>query len=161
MFWVINYRAALKKVKMKTYHKFAVVLFIFAAFFSACAGNRDQQLAEKVVENYHKLYNEQNYEEIFNTAHEEARRTKSKEGLGYALAKSFEQYGRHLSSELVYTKIQTVPGSNERQVEFAYQSKFEKGTRNETFLIVTNDQKGALHSIGELTDDELDKLKTK
>lgn len=145
---------------MKTYHKLTVIL-LFTVIFTACAGNRDQQLAEKVVENYHKLYNEQNYEEIFNTAHEEAQRTKSKEGLGYALAKSFEQYGRHLSSELVYTKIQPVPNSNERQVEFAYKSKFEKGTRNETFLIVTDDQKGALHSIGELTDKELEKLKSK
>jgi len=31
--------------------------------------------------------------------------------------------------------------------------------RNETFLIVTNDQKGALYGIGELTDEELEKLK--
>lgn len=134
---------------------------ISAAIVAACAGNRDQKLAEETVEKYHKLYNEQNYEEIFNSAHEEAKRTKSKEGLGFALAKSFEQYGRYLSSELVYTKIQPVPGSDEKQVEFAYRSKFEKGMRNETFLIVTNDRNAALHSIGELTDEELEKLKSK
>lgn len=146
---------------MKTRHKFTILLLTCAVFFAACAENRDRRLAEEVVEKYHKLYNEQNYEEIFNTAHEEARRTKSKEALGFRLAEAYEKYGRHLSSELVYTKIQPVPNSTERQVEFAYKSKFENGTRNETFLIVTNDQKGALHSIGELSDEELEKLKSK
>jgi hypothetical protein len=146
---------------MKTIYKLAIPMIICAVFFAACAGNRDRQLAEEVVEKYHKLYNEQNYEEIFNTAHEEARRTKSKEALGFRLAEAFEKYGRYLSSELVYTKIQPIPNSTERQVELAYKSKFENGTRNETFLIVTNDEKGALHSIGELSDEELEKLKSK
>ena len=142
---------------MKTYHKLAT-LFIIAAFLTACAGNREQRAAEAVVDKYHELYNQQNYEAIFNAAHEEARRTKSKEALGLALAEAFRIYGKHLSSELVYTKTQKV---NETQVELVYKSKFEKGTRNETFLIVTNDQTAALHSIGELTDEELEKLKSK
>ena len=144
---------------MKTYHKLAI-LFIIAAFLTACAGNSDQRAAEAVVDRYHELYNEQNYEEIFNAAHEEARRTKSKEALGLALAEAFRIYGKHLSSEPVYTKTQKV-NENERQVELVYKSKFEKGTRNETFLIVTNDRTAALHSIGELTDEELEKLKSK
>src|SRR5690349_86061 len=118
---------------MKIRHKSAVLFIICALFLAACAGNRDQRLAEEVVENYHKLYNEQNYEGIFNAAHEEARRTKSKEALWLALAQTFEKYGRHQSSELVYKKIQPVPNSSDRQIEFAYKSKFEKGTRNETF----------------------------
>lgn len=143
---------------MDTCHKLTILLVIIGLFVNACATNRDKKLAEHVVADYHRLYNEQNYEEIFNAAHEDAKRTKSKEGLGYALAVTFEKYGKHLGSELVYTKIQSV-GNNEKQVEFAYRSKFEKGTRNETFLILTNDRKGALHSIGELTDEELEKLK--
>lgn len=144
---------------MKASHKL-IILFIVAALLTACDGNRDQRLAAEVVDKYHKLYNEQNYEEIFNTAHEEARRTKSKEALGLALAEAFRRNGKHLSSELVYTKIQKV-NDNERQVEFAFKSKFENGTRNETFLIVTNDRTGALHSIGELTDEKLEQLKSK
>jgi hypothetical protein len=146
---------------MKTCHKLAILLFISALFFAACAANRDQKFAEEVVEKYHKLYNEQNYEEIFNTAHEEAKRTKSKEALGFRLAEAFEKYGKYLGSELVYTKIQPVPNSVERQVELAYKSKFENGSRNETFLILTNDRSGALHSIGELSDEDLEKLKSK
>ena len=136
------------------------ILFIIAALLTACDRNRDQRLAEEVVDKYHKLYNQQNYEEIFNTAHEEARRTKSKEALGLALAEAYRKYGKHLGSELVYTKIQKV-NERERQVEFAYKSKFENGSRNETFLIVTNDRTGALHSIGELSDNELERLKSK
>jgi hypothetical protein len=146
---------------MKTCPKFTILIIFCGLFLTACAENRDQKLAAEVVDKYHRLYNEQNYEEIFNTAHEEARRTKSKEALGFRLAEAFEKYGRHLNSELVYTKIQPVPNSTEKQVEFVYKSKFENGIRNETFLIVTDDRKGALHSIGELTDGELEKLKSK
>ena len=150
---------------MKTYQKPAILIFIFALIFSACAKNRDQQLAEPVVENYHRLYNEQNYEEIFNTSHEQARKTKSKEALGLALAQAFEKYGKYVSSELIYTKVTPVNAKesdnpNEKKVEFAYKSKFEKGVRNETFLIVTDGQKAALYGIGELSDEELEKLKS-
>ncbi|HVE57658.1 MAG TPA: hypothetical protein VNB22_12565 [Pyrinomonadaceae bacterium] len=149
---------------MKTYPKFAVLFLITTSIFSACASvkpeydTEDKKLAGKVVEQYHRLYNEQNYEEIFNTAHKDAKATKSKEGLGYVLAEAFEKYGKHISSELVYSKVTSID-ANQKQVEFAYQSKFERGVRNETFLIVTNDQQGALYAIGELSDDELKKLK--
>jgi hypothetical protein len=149
---------------MKTYQQFVNIFIIAVLFFSACASvkpgddSNDQKLAEKVVENYHRLYNDNNYEEIYNTAHEDAKASKSKEALGLVLAQSLEKSGKHLSSELVYSKV-TIINPKERQVELAYQSKFEKGARNETFLIITNDEKGALHSIGELTDDELKKLK--
>jgi hypothetical protein len=144
---------------MKKFQKLAVLILLAVTFLSACSEvSHDQKLAENVVAQFHRLYNEQNFEEIYNTAHEEAKRTKSKEGLEFALAQAFEKYGRHLSSELVYTKIQPVK-DNERQVEFAYKSRFEKGTRNETFLIVTDDRKAALYGIGELSDEELEKLK--
>src|SRR5215204_61426 len=151
---------------MKRHQKSLIPFVITIFLFSACASIKfgsnsdDKKLAQNVVNEYHKLYNEQNYEEIFNAAHEEARRTKSKEALGLALAQAFEKYGKYVSSELVYSKVETV-NANERQVDFAYRSKFENGTRNETFLIVTNDQKGALYAIGELSDDELEKLKSK
>ena len=150
---------------MKTYLKFVILFLITASIFSACASVKfdyysdDEKRAQEVVDQYHKLYNEQNYEKIFNNAHEDAKSTKSKEALGYVLAEAFEKYGKYLSSELVYSKVSTI-GTNERQVEMVYKSKFEKGVRNETFLVVTNDEKGALHSIGEISDDELKKRKT-
>lgn len=149
---------------MKTYYKFAIIFLITISICSACASAKfqynsdDEKRAAEVVDRYHALYNEQNYEEIFNSAHEDAKATKSKEGLGYVLAEAFEKYGKNLSSELVYSKVSTI-STNERQVEMVYKSKFEKGVRNETFLIVTNDRKGALHSIGEISDDDLEKLK--
>jgi hypothetical protein len=151
---------------MKACQKFTILFFIAALILTACAKSRDQRLAEEVVENFHRLYNQQNYEEIFNSAHEEAKRTKSKEALGLALAQSFEKYGKHLSSELVYTKITPVSANessnpNEKKVELAYKSKFENGERNETFLILSNGEKASLYGIGELTNDELEKLKSK
>ncbi|HEY0458325.1 MAG TPA: hypothetical protein VGC97_04180 [Pyrinomonadaceae bacterium] len=144
---------------MKTSHKLTILFLISAAVLSTCAGNRDERLASKVVAQYHRYYNDQNYEQIFNSAHDEAKRTKSKEALGLALAEAFEKYGKHISSDLVYTKITPVK-DNEKQVELVYKSKFEKGFRNETFLIITNGEKGALYAIGELSDDELEKLKS-
>ena len=53
----------------------------------------------------------------------------------------------------------SILNTKERQVDFAYKSKFEKGEVNETFLIIVNDQKAALYSIDKLTDEELEKLK--
>lgn len=150
---------------MKSYQKLTLLFFIPVIALAACTikpvyFDDDTKLAEKTVENYHRLYNEQNYEEIFNSAHEDARRTKSKEALGYVLAESFRVYGKYLSSELAYSKVGIVSGK-ERQVELVYKSKFEKGARNETFLIVTDGQKAALHSIGELSDEELERVKSK
>ena len=144
---------------MNNNRKLAILFCISALIFSACTKSREQKLAEEVVANFHKLYNEQKYEEIFSHAHEEAKRTKSKEGLGLALAQSFEKYGKHVSSDLVYTKVTPIGDSREKQVEFAYKSKFERGARNETFLIVTDGEKAALYGIGELTDEEIEKLK--
>ena len=154
---------------MKNYYKSLIFVIISILLCSTCThvksinldpGNNEEKSAGNVVEQFHKLYNEQNYEEIFNTADEDAKRTKSKEALGLALAQSFEKYGKYLSSNLVYKKITTVDVAS-RKIELAYKSKFEKGERNETFLIVTNDQKVALYGIGELADEDLEKLKLK
>jgi hypothetical protein len=144
---------------MKKSSKFVILLTIITLFISGC-GNAQNDLsrAAVTVENYHRLYNEQKFEEIYNSAHEDAKANKSKEGLEFALAQSYEKLGKFLSSELVFSKVTPVD-AKERQVELAYKSKFEKGELNETFLIVTNDEKGALHSIGKLSDEELDKLK--
>ncbi len=144
---------------MKTYQLLAFALAVSVLFYSACNYfTADKSRAEKVVENYHRLYNEQNYEEIFNSANEAAKATKSKEGLGLAIAQAFERLGRHQSSELIFSKV-TILNTKERQFDLAYRSKFEKGQVNETFMIVVNDQKAALYSIDKLTDEELDKLK--
>lgn len=126
--------------------------------FKAGYFDNDKKLAGSVVDDYHRLYNDRNYEEIFNTAHPEAKRTKSKEALGAALAQTFDRYGKFVSGELVFSKV-TVVGANERQVDLAYKSKFERGERNETFLIITDDRTGALFGIGELSDEEIEKLK--
>ena len=143
------------------YRRTIPLLFLISTiFFNACQSAADLKLAQAAVEKYHRLYNDQNYVEIFNSAHEEAKRLKSKEGLGYVLAESFRIYGRYLDSDLVYTKVSKV-NERENQVELVYKSRFEKGTRNETFLIVTDGRTGALHSIGELSDEELERLKSK
>ncbi len=144
---------------MKINQPLSIVLAFLALFFYACNYfSDDKGRAEKVVENYHRLYNEQNYEEIFNSANDEAKATKSKEGLGLSIAHSFENLGRHQSSELIFSKVSML-NTKERQVEFAYRSKFEKGDINETFLIIVNDQKASLYAIDKITDEELERLK--
>jgi hypothetical protein len=148
---------------MKTNFKIALLFFIFVLVFSACRAEKvenyenDKKLAAAAVEKYHRLYNEQKYEEIFNSAHEDARRSKSKEGLGFVLAQSMEKYGRHLGSEMVFSKVKIL-NEKERQIDLAYRSKFERGERIETFLIVTDGRTGALHSIGEIGEEELEEL---
>jgi hypothetical protein len=148
---------------MKNFLKPAIFILICLASSTACSNikranlGEEQKKAQRVVDEYHKFYNEQNYEAIFNAAHTEARQTKSKEALGLALAQTFEKYGKYVDSELVLTNVKIID-ETEKMVEMAYRSKFELGPRNETFLIIINDQNGALHSIGQLSDEELEKL---
>jgi hypothetical protein len=149
---------------MKNYQKFLILIFVSVFFLSACATgsateNNDKKLAEKVIKDFHARYNEQKFEEIFNAAHEEARRTKSKEALWFALAEKFEKAGKYISSEPVFTKIEPVENSDERKVEMTFRSKFEKGDRNEAFLVITDGRTAALFALGEPTDDELEELK--
>ncbi len=151
---------------MKKYQQFVVLCLAAVLSLQACGFikvtnfENDKKLAEKTVENFHKLYNEQKYEQIFEAAHEDAKRTKSKEALGFVIARELEESGRHLSSELVYSSVKVL-NEKERQVDLVYRSKFEKAERIETFLIVTTDQTGALHTFGEMSEDELKKLNSK
>lgn len=144
---------------MKSYQKFAVFFLMAALAMAACTDGRDRKLAEEAVAGYHKNYNDRNFEEIFNAAHEEAKQQKSKEALWYGLAEMSNAYGRHLSSELVRIKIQPIAGTGEKQVDLAYQSKFEKGELNETFLVVVGSERARIYSIGKLTDEELEQLR--
>lgn len=149
---------------MKTFNQSVIFIFIVALAFTACTSLKfmsfedDKRLAVKTIEQFHKLYNEENYVEIFNSAHEDAKANKSKEKLTAVLSEFFEYSGKHQNSELVYSKVEII-NTKERKVELVFKSKYEKGYRNESFLIITNDREGKLHSIGELTDEEVKQLK--
>lgn len=114
----------------------------------------DKKLAIQAVETYHQLYNEKRFEEIYNNAHEEAKATKDKQKLIAMLDSLYSELGKVERSQLFTTHV-SVLNVKERQVEIVYKVKHEKGARNEAFLIVTNDTVGKIHTLSELTDEEL------
>lgn len=146
---------------MKICRKFTILLYVSALIFSACAGNREQQSAEETVASFYRLYNEQNHQEIYKRLHDDSKRGINKDSLGHSLNEAFEKSGKFVSSDLVYKKILPIANSKEKQVELIYKSQFEKATRNDSFLILTDGEKAALYWIGELTDEEIQKLKSK
>lgn len=114
----------------------------------------DQKRAEKTVAEYHDAYNRGAYSEIFEASHPDAKATKSKEKLEEVLREINSQLGKVVGSTLVKADVSTV-NIKERQVEMVYRTQFEKGERNEIFLIVSDDSTARLHSLGLATDAEL------
>lgn len=140
------------------------LIIIFSIFFTnSCSMkfqyfNEDKKLAEKAVAEFHRLYNEQNYEEIYNLAHAEAKATKDKQKLIELLNRIYEEYGKVVDSKMVYSKVSLL-NEKERQVEMVYKTVFEKNEMNETFLIITSDKTANFHSYGKIDETELKKLK--
>ena len=142
---------------MKNYRRH-IFLFLFPILiFSACASkpeislSAEEKSAERAVARFHELFNAQNFEEIYNTADDGAKKVKSKEGLQFALAEMFEKFGQHRGSELIESKAKPLP-NGATQVEQIYKSKFEKGEQSEFFMIVVRDQKAAIYQLGRPVD---------
>jgi hypothetical protein len=135
------------------------VLLIFGGCISIKPGyfNDDKKLAMRAVEKYHQLYNEKNFEEIYEGVHEEAKATKDKQKLIEMLSGLYQNAGKVESSELVRSSVRML-NAKERQVELVYRTQHENEKINETFLVITNDTIGKIHTFGELSDDEVKNL---
>lgn len=117
----------------------------------------DKKLAMQAVEKYYQLYNEKNFEEIYNGVHEEAKATKDKQKLIAMLGGIYETEGKVGHFDLVASNVK-MRNAKERQVELLYKTQHENGKRNETFLVVTNDSIGKIYSFGELSDNDVKNL---
>jgi len=149
---------------MKINFNILFLIIIFSAFLTNSCSlkfgyyKEDKKLAEKAVEQFHRLYNEQNYEELYNIAHEEAKATKSKEKLIELMGRIYADYGKVLDSTVVRADV-SVLNAKERQVAMVCKTKFEKKEKYETFLVITSDEKANFHTYGEITEEELKNMR--
>ena len=130
--------------------KFALAGFV--VFFTvSCLSvkpiyNADEQAkAERSVAEFHKLYNEQNLEELYNLFDGEARQSMNKDEVLANMKQGFEKTGKIQSANLSEAKIIPSPPI---QVRMIYNVKSEKGGDfQEWFVWVNRDDKAHLLQI--------------
>lgn len=114
----------------------------------------DKRLAEKAVVEFHERFNSGSYHEIFEATHPEAKATKNEKALSEVLGSLHSSLGDVRSPVLAATKIKVV-SANERSVEMIYKTQYERGSRNEIFLFISDGKQAQLHSLGTATDEDL------
>lgn len=129
--------------------KFALVLFIGLSIINCVSVrpiyNADEQAkAERGVKEFHKLYNEQNFEGIYNLLTDEARQATNKENFLTIAKQGFEKFGKIQNASLSEAKV--LP-STPVQVRMIYNVKLERGDAQEWFVWVTDGDKTRLLSI--------------
>ncbi len=138
-------------------------LIILAFLMPACVSFKpvyfsdDKKLAEKAVEKFHQLYNDRNFNEAYEMAHEAAKAENGKDKMISVLEGIYAKYGKVLDSKPVKAYVRML-SQNERQVEIIYETKYEKGRMNEFFLVVTNENEGKFYTYSELSDEQVKNL---
>lgn len=130
----------------------ARIVFMFAvASVSICClqvskvnFDEDRQRAVSSTNEFHALFNDQRFEEIYGMTDERARESKNKDGLISILTTLRNERGRVTKAELIDTKIE--PKSTYREVHLSFRTKFENAETIERFVWYVSDKKAALFS---------------
>jgi hypothetical protein len=104
----------------------------------------DRQTAVRETDNFHRLFNEQRFEDIYELTDRRARETKSKQGLISILAGLRSERGPISKSDVIDAKIEV--RSTYREVHLAFRTKFEKGEAVEKFTWYVSDNEASLFS---------------
>lgn len=106
--------------------------------------DEDLKTATRGSDAFHKMFNEQKFDEIFNSTDERARQTKSKDALIALLSNLRNDRGPVMESGLTESKIEVRPSY--REVHTTYRTKFEKVEAIEKFVWYVSDGKARLFS---------------
>lgn len=125
------------------------VLSIIVVFSINCVpvtpvdSSDDMEVASHAVENFHKLLNEQRYEELYELTDDRAKATKSKEAFLRVMGEVRSRFGECVESSLV--DVNVVARAAFQEVRLTYRSKFEKAIRNEGFVWYVENGKAKLY----------------
>lgn len=133
------------KTEIKPVLRSAILLVIWCFLFNACVSikpvyyDEDKKVAEKQVEKFHQLFNEEKYDEIYNMFTEKEQNQQSKEQFVTALKNILAIQGKVKNSKLVKSEVK--PKASFRVVHMFYETEFEKGKQLEEFdwLVDGND----------------------
>lgn len=114
------------------YIPFLLVLTLISCLVSVkpVYNEKEQAKAARAVEAFHKLYNEENYQGLYDLLAEEAKREVNKDEFQAATKQAYEKWGKVQSSNLSEAKVFPSP----LQVRMIYNVKFEKGDAQEWFI---------------------------
>ena len=117
---------------------FSLVLFSNCVSVKPIYNSDEQAKAERAVSEIHKLYNEQNFDELYNHLDEETRLNIPKDTILTGIKQTFEKWGKIQSANLSQAKV--IP-STQIQVRMIYNIKYEKGDGQEWYIAVIRGDK--------------------
>ena len=86
--------------------------------------------ADRAVAAFHRLYNDENYQGIYDMLADEAKRDVNKDEFIATAKQAYEKWGKSQSSNLSQAKVFPSP----LQVRMIYNVEFEKGDAQEWFI---------------------------
>lgn len=123
---------------------FAVLLTVNCFSFKAGYNADEQAQAERGVKEVNRLYNEQNFEGIYNLFSKEAQQNINKDNFLTSIKQGFAELGKIQSASLSQAKV--IP-STPVEVRMVYNVKFEKGDFQQWFVWVNRGDKAELINI--------------
>jgi hypothetical protein len=114
-----------------------VISLLFCCLNTACISVKpiyyddDKKIAEKHVEKFHQLFNDEKYDEIYNLYTPKIQNAQSKEQFAAALQKLRAEAGRIKNSKIIKTDVK--PLASSRLVHMFYETEFEKSKLFEEF----------------------------
>jgi hypothetical protein len=120
--------------------KFTLLGVLVSLFVAACFSVKpvyyeaDKKMAESEIENFHKLFNEKNFERIYETVDKETAKKKSKDDFFQILSEVDTQLGKVKQTKIL--KANVTQESTVRQVEVECETTFEKGVQKEKFIFL-------------------------
>ena len=125
------------KYQLKCINILRVLLFIWCFVVTACVSIKpvyyddDKKVAEKHVEKFHRLLNEEKYDEIYNLFTQKVQTKQSKDQFVRAFKSILAINGKVKNSKLVKSDVK--PNDSFRVVHMFYETEFEKGKQLEEF----------------------------
>jgi hypothetical protein len=106
--------------------------------------DEDRQTAVRETDNFHRLFNEQRFEDIYELTDKRASETKSKQGLISILSGLRNERGSASKSEVIDAKIEV--RASYREIHLVFRTKFENGESIEKFTWYVSNDKASLFS---------------
>lgn len=125
------------RYEIKYINLLLAILFFLCFTSTACISVKpiyyddDKKVAEKHVEKFHQLLNEEKYDEIYNLFNKKMQTAQSKEQFTKALQNILAVNGKVKNSKLIKSEVKLV--ESVRLVHMFYETEFEKETRLEEF----------------------------
>jgi Protein of unknown function (DUF3887) len=102
----------------------------------------DKKSAQKVVEDFHQLFKDENYSEMYGRFSDETRKSVAVDEFTTAFKKLHSEMGKIKQSKLVNSEVKAQ--ASVRVVGLAYETEFENGSLIEKFSCLTDGENAVI-----------------